>query len=75
VYMDAIYMISDNPNGRQAFPKLVEREFEEDGTTLKLGGFKYEGRVELTPDVLAMFNSSMSESSRLEYLNKKGWIA
>jgi hypothetical protein len=72
--MDAVYMISDNPNGRQAFPELVKREFEEDRTTLKLGGFKWEGCVELTPDVLAMFDSTMGEAARLEYLNKKGWI-
>ena len=66
VYMDACYYLSDEPDGRAALPELVKREG-------KLGGFKYEGRIELTPDVRKMFALKMSVAQRLEWLNKVGW--
>lgn len=67
VYMDAAYYLSNEPDGRAAFPVLVEREG-------KLGGFKYEGRIEMTPEVWEMFDKRMSVADRLEVLNKIGWM-
>lgn len=66
VYMDAVYYLSDNPDGRAAFPELVKREG-------KLGGFKYEGRVAITDQVRDMFLSKKNVATRLEALNKIGW--
>jgi hypothetical protein len=40
VYMDALYFISPAADGRVAFPGLMAREG-------KLGGYKYEGRIDL----------------------------
>lgn len=67
VYMDAVYYFSLAEDGRAAFPSLVEREG-------KLGGFKYEGRIEIIPDVSKMFTMKMSVADRLEVLNKIGWV-
>lgn len=67
VYMDALYYFSDEPSGLHALPELGKR-------TGKFGGYKWEGRVEVTPDVLAMFDTQMDESERLEFFNKKGWV-
>jgi hypothetical protein len=66
VYMDAFLFISDNPDGRVAFPEIVKRETQ-------FGGYKYEGCIEITSDILEMFDTKMSEASRLEVLNKIGW--
>lgn len=67
VYSDALYYLSDEPDGRAFLPELVKRE-------TALGGYKYEGRIEVTPEVLAMLDEKMSVSKRLEVLNKKGWV-
>jgi hypothetical protein len=67
VYMDALYYISANPDGRALLPDLVKREGQ-------FGGYRYEGRVEITSDVLEIFDTKMGEAERLEYLNKKGWV-
>ncbi len=66
VYMDALYYLADEEDGCQAFPELVKRSD-------KMGGYKYEGRIEMTADVVEMFARKMSEGERLEFLNKKGW--
>ena len=66
VYMDAIYYLSDAQDGATAFPVLM-------GCGGKFG-YKYEGRIEVTPDVQAMFSRGMSVADRLEFLNKKGWV-
>lgn len=67
VYMDAVYYISSsNPDGRAFLPELVKREGQ-------FGGYRWEGCIEMTPDVLMMFNQKLSEADRLEYLNTKGW--
>jgi hypothetical protein len=68
VYMDALYYILPTCDVRAFMPELMKREGE-------LGGYKYEGYIELTPNVLAIFDSAMSESMKLEQLNKIGWRA
>jgi DNA polymerase type B, organellar and viral len=64
VYMDAVYYFSDSPV--LTFDYFKQRED-------KLGGFKYEGSIEITPEVAAMFAEKKPVASRLEYLNKIGW--
>lgn len=66
VYMDAAYYVSDEPDGRKAFPELVKREGQ-------FGGYRWEGRVEITPDVMEMWDAKMGTAYRLRYLNRKGW--
>ena len=66
VYMDAVYYLSSEPDGRKVLPELVKRQAE-------MGGYKYEGRVELTPDVVEMLNQKMGANHRLGFLNRKGW--
>lgn len=65
VYMDACYYFSNALDGAAAFPVLMQPK--------KIGEFKYEGRIELTADVQAMFARKLSVAERLEYLNKIGW--
>lgn len=67
VYMDAVYYILPGKDGRAALPELVKREGQ-------FGGYRWEGCIEMTSDVLAMFNQDMAENDRLEYLNKIGWV-
>lgn len=65
VYMDAVYYLSDE--SVLTFDYFKQRES-------KLGGFKYEGSIEITPDVQVMFAEKMNVVKRLEFLNKIGWV-
>ncbi len=66
VYTDALYYVTNSP--KLPFPEVfLAREG-------KLGGYKYEGCIEITPDVAEMFATKMSVNYRLEYLNSKGWV-
>ena len=67
VYMDAVYYVSSNPNGRAFLPELVKREGQ-------FGGYRWEGAIELTPDVMKMLDAKRGEAERLEFLNSKGWV-
>jgi len=85
VYMDAVYYISDEPDGRKVLPELVKREGQ-------FGGYRWEGRVALDETFtyvykgknapppwkgtgMELFSSSMyNEANILEALNAKGWI-
>ena len=64
-YFDAIYYVSNEPNGLKVIPKLLERE--------GLGSFKYEGTISMTPEISHLLNIPDSVASKLETLNKKGW--
>lgn len=66
VYMDAVYYVTSDTEGAQARAHFSKRED-------KFGGFKHEGCIALTPDVLKMFDRKMSVADRLEVLNKIGW--
>jgi hypothetical protein len=66
IYMDAVYYLSDNPDGRAAFPTIVEREG-------KLGGYKYEGKIAIDSVVGDILASSSNAATKLEHLNKIGW--
>lgn len=67
VYMDALYYLSNEPDGRKAFPELVKREGE-------MGGYKWEGRVSMDAGARAILSSKMGEAEKLEHLNKIGWM-
>ncbi len=64
VYMDAVYYVTDSPD----LAPFGSRPPSE------MGGFKYEGHIEMTPAVTRMFDSHMDVASRLEFLNKQGWV-
>ncbi len=64
VYMDAVYYLSEEPV--LMFSAYQQRENMP-------GGMRYEGRIELTPDVQAMFARKLNVVDRLEVLNKIGW--
>ncbi len=66
VYMDAAYYISNEPDGRNLFPELMKR-------TGKFGGYRWEGRIALEPDVLAILADTSNAGRTLELLNKRGW--
>ena len=65
VYMDAVYYFSDFK--QLSFWDFKQRENE-------FGGMRYEGAIEITPEVQAMFERKMSVADRLEVLNKIGWV-
>lgn len=65
VYMDAVYYLSDEPV--LTLPSFAKRED-------KPGGMRYEGSVEITPDIAGMLKQRLSVADRLEVLNKKGWV-
>lgn len=45
------------------------------GRAGKLGGYKYEGCIEITPDVLAVLEvTETSVAKKLEILNRSGWV-
>lgn len=66
VYMDALYYLSDKPNGRVAFPGLVRREGQ-------FGGYRWEGAIKVDWQVLDLLQSTTNEAATLEALNKIGW--
>ncbi len=66
VYMDALYYVSDTATVAVLAP-VLERQKE-------LGGFKYEGCIEITPEAEEILNASTNVSKKLEHLNKIGWV-
>lgn len=66
VYMDALYYVCEKPEGHPIRGAFAERSG-------KLGGFKYEGSIEITPEVKSMFERKMAVAERLQFLNKIGW--
>jgi hypothetical protein len=66
VYADAVYYLSDEPDGRAVLPTLVEREG-------KLGGLKYEGRIAMD-DAHIILDAKMAVWQKLEQLNRIGWV-
>ncbi len=67
VYMDAVYYLSNAEDGRATFPTLMKREG-------KPGGYRYEGRVELTQGVQEQLLSEKGENDMLAVLNEAGWV-
>ena len=66
-YMDAVYYITSSPNGPKDIPSIM-------GRAQRLGGFKYEGSVQITPDVERALIEENTVSNKLAFLNKKGWV-
>jgi hypothetical protein len=66
VYNDALYYVLPSPNLRALMPEVVAREG-------KLGGYRYEGYIEITPEVEDILHSVKYIGKRLEALNKIGW--
>ena len=64
VYMDAVYYFSELPV--LTFDYFNKRAGQP-------GEMKYEGSIQITPELAAMFSEHMSTARRLEVLNKKGW--
>jgi hypothetical protein len=64
-YMDALYYVSDSPIPDFLAPLLVR--------STELGGFKYEGYVEITPEVADTLSSNSALFDKLTVLNKIGW--
>lgn len=65
-YMDALYYTSDTPSKDFLAPLLVKQG--------DLGGFKYEGHIEITDDIRdVLSNSKLALHDRLAILNKEGW--
>lgn len=86
IYMDALYYISSESDGRKLFPELMKREGQ-------FGGYRYEGRVALDEPFSYTFkgdnaptafsgplmrdlleDNRYSEGNKLEVLNAKGWV-
>jgi hypothetical protein len=65
-YNDALYYVSDSP--QVPFPDVFLKRQKD------LGGFKYEGYIHITPDVVEALSDETSVSKKLEFLNKKGWV-
>lgn len=64
---DAVYVLADSTDPRKVCPTYLEREG-------RLGGYKFEGAIEITPNVLSVLtNMAMPVMKRLELLNKIGW--
>jgi len=66
-YMDAFYYILPTRNGKAGLPTMMEREG-------KLGGYKWEGCIEITPAIEKVLASKAAVSKKLEVLNEQGWI-
>jgi hypothetical protein len=66
VYMDALYYISDEPTLTGNLAQILARQNQ-------LGGFKYEGTIEISPEVAEILNAKTNVSKKLEHLNKIGW--
>lgn len=68
VYMDALYYVTSSEYARADIPTLFKREYE-------LGGYKYEGSIQISPQVTTiLMNRSLSVSQKLMLLNKIGWV-
>lgn len=65
VYTDALYYATEC-NQRDTFDPLLKRSD-------KLGGYKYEGYIEVTPEIAEVINSDIAVSEKLAVLNTKGW--
>jgi len=65
IYTDALYYATNS--SEVPFPDVF---LKRDG---KLGGYKYEGRILITPELADMINSEGSVSDKLAVLNKIGW--
>lgn len=78
-YMDAVYYLSDNADGRAALPQIVAREGQ-------LGGFKYEGKIDVhdcidynrdelsfSGSISELLDSKLNVARKLEVLNFHGW--
>jgi hypothetical protein len=66
VYNDALYYLSDEADGRKAFPEVVRREG-------LLGGFRWEGCQEVDDDVWQVLQDDCSAAMKLSVLNERGW--
>jgi hypothetical protein len=64
-YMDALYYTSDSPSPDFLAPLLVKQN--------DLGGFKYEGCIEITEDIKDILGSKSALFDKLSMLNKEGW--
>lgn len=65
VYTDALYYATES-HYRSSLDPLLSRAD-------KLGGYKYEGYVEVTPEIAEVINSDVRVSNKLEVLNIVGW--
>jgi len=74
-YMDALYYVSNSPS-RDFLAPLLTRTVKgvTKSTEKDLGGFKYEGYIEITPEVKDILNNRRIEGGGvLEPLNTIGW--
>lgn len=66
VYMDALYYLTHEPDGRAALPELVKREGQ-------FGGYRWEGAIKADGTVLALLECMKNEATILQELNTIGW--
>lgn len=67
IYMDAVYYLSPEPDGRKALPAIVAREGD-------FGGYKYEGSIKVDQLVQGILTDKKTNAAtKLEALNNIGW--